>query len=210
MPLSLQVKLLRVLQELAVRPVGAITPIPVDVRIISATHQNLELQVQAGEFREDLFYRLNAVTLQLPSLAERREDIPLLVDYFLDRHAARVGTPRKRFAPEALDQLIAAPWPGNVRQLINVVEQCATLSRGDIIPLAATTRALRGQGGPLLSLKDARDAFERDYLISVMRLSNGNVATASRLAGRNRTEFYKLLEHHRIEAAQFREDLKPP
>ena len=89
------------------------------------------------------------------------------------------------------------------------MEQCATLNRGEVIPLAATTRALRGQAGPLLSLKDARDAFERDYLISVMRLANGNVATASRLAGRNRTEFYKLLEHHRIEAAQFREDLKP-
>lgn len=209
MPLALQVKLLRVLQELAVRPVGAVSAIPVDVRIIAATHQDLDKQVAAGEFREDLYYRLNAVTLQIPSLADRREDIPLLIDHFLDRYAIRTRGTRKRFAPEALDQLIAAPWPGNVRQLINVVEQCATLNRGEVIPLAATTRALRGQAGPLLSLKDARDAFERDYLISVMRLANGNVATASRLAGRNRTEFYKLLEHHRIEAAQFREDLKP-
>jgi two-component system response regulator GlrR len=207
MPLSLQVKLLRVLQDLEVRPVGALRGTPVDVRVISATHQDLEQLMLAGEFREDLYYRLNGVGLHIPALCERREDIPPLVAWFLARHAARTRTPLKRFGAEALELLVSAPWPGNARQLSNVVEQCATLAREELIPLALTLRALRGHAGQIQTLKEAREDFDRQYLISVMRLANGNVATAARLAGRNRTEFYKLLEQHRIEAAQFRSDL---
>lgn len=207
MPVSLQVKLLRVLQDLEVRPVGALRGTPIDVRVISATHQDLEQLMLAGEFREDLYYRLNGVSLHIPALSERREDIAPLVGWFLARHAARTRTPLKRFGPDAMELLVAAPWPGNTRQLANVVEQCATLAREELIPLSLTQRALRGHTGQVLTLKDAREAFDRQYLISVMRLANGNVATAARLAGRNRTEFYKLLEQHRIEAVQFRADL---
>ncbi len=201
MPLSLQVKLLRVLQDFQVRPVGATRTYPVDVRVISATHRNLAETVKNGDFREDLYYRLNVVPLNLPSLAERRDDIPLLLEHFL---AQRQGKSRKHFAPEALDYLVSALWPGNIRQLINVVDLCITLSKTDTIPLALVQRALHDEPGRIQTLKEAKDAFERNYLISVMRITDGHVANAARLAGRNRTEFYKLLGQHGIDPAQFR------
>ena len=206
MPLSLQVKLLRVLQDLEVRPVGATRGIPVDVRIISATHHDLESLVKAGEFREDLYYRLHVVPIRLPGLAERREDIPLLLEYFLGKYAEKAGTRTKRFEADAVDYLVSTAWPGNVRQLVNVVDQCATLTKGEVISLTMAQRALRGEPGRIQTLKDARDTIEKNYLIGVLHVAHGNVATAARIAGRNRTEFYKLLELHRIEAAQFRAD----
>ena len=204
MPLGLQVKLLRVLQDLQIRPVGATRSVAVDTRIISATHNKLDELVRDGEFREDLYYRLNVLPLHMPSLAERREDIPLLLNHFLGVHAARHDQRRKHFDAEALEYLTAATWPGNVRQLVNAVELCATLTRGDEIPLTMAQRALRDKAGRIQPLKEARDAFERRYLISVMRVANGNVATAARISGRNRTEFYKLLGFHGIDVASFR------
>lgn len=204
MPLGLQVKLLRVLQDLQVRPVGATRSIAVNARIISATHNKLEELVRNGDFREDLYYRLNVVPLHMPSLADRREDIPLLLEHFLEVNATRNSSRRKRFDDESMDYLTAASWPGNVRQLANAVELCATLTKGDVIGVAMAQRALREKAGRIQPLKEARDAFELKYLISVMRVANGNVATAARIAGRNRTEFYKLLSFHGIEVASFR------
>lgn len=205
MPLGLQVKLLRVLQDFEVRPVGSIKSVPVNVRIISATHNDLESLVEKGEFREDLYYRLNVVPLKMPRLAERAEDIPLLLDHFLAQSANRSGTPRKRFAPDAVAYLAGASWPGNIRQLINAVELCSTLYTGDIIPLAMAQRALRQQPVQFKTLKDAKAEFERNYLVSVLRISGGNVANAARIAGRNRTEFYKLLNQYDLDAASYRE-----
>jgi len=204
MPHGLQVKLLRVLQDLEVRPVGATKSIAVNVRIISATHHDLDVLVKDGDFREDLYYRLNVVPLHMPSLTARREDIPLLLDHFLNKQAERSGERRKRFDQTALDYLTAAAWPGNVRQLVNAVELCVALSKGEVIPLALAQRALRGESGRIQTLKDAREEFEKRYLINVMHVAHGNVATAARIAGRNRTEFYKLLEFHGIAAAEFR------
>jgi len=204
MPLGLQVKLLRVLQDFEVRPVGSTRTVPVNVRIISATHQDLAETVKRGEFREDLYYRLNVVPLHMPSLAERREDIPALLDHFLDRQAQKRAMKKKRFAPEAMEYLLAAPWPGNVRQLMNVVELCATLTKTDIIPLSMAKTALREEPGAIQTLKVAKDAFERNYLLSVLRITNGHVANAARIAGRNRTEFYKLLSQHHLNPADFR------
>ncbi|MBI1965300.1 MAG: sigma-54-dependent Fis family transcriptional regulator, partial [Betaproteobacteria bacterium] len=123
MPVALQVKLLRVLQEKQVRPVGSTQSHAVDVRVISATHRNIEAEMAAGNFREDLYYRLNVVALALPPLAERREDIPLLANHFLSALAEKYRKTINGFAPEALELLVAAQWPGNVRQLYNVVEQ---------------------------------------------------------------------------------------
>jgi two-component system response regulator GlrR len=205
MPLGLQVKLLRVLQDFEVRPVGSVKSVPVNVRIVSATHNDLESLVAKGEFREDLYYRLNVVPLKMPRLSERAEDIPLLLDHFLAHNAARAGTPRKRFAPDAVAYLVAASWPGNIRQLINAVELCSTLYTGDIIPLAMAQRALRQQPVQFKTLKDAKAEFERNYLVSVLRISGGNVANAARIAGRNRTEFYKLLNQYELDAASYRE-----
>jgi two-component system, NtrC family, response regulator GlrR len=204
MPLPLQVKLLRVLQDFHVRPVGSTRTYPVDVRIISATHHDLKQAVNDAEFREDLYYRLNVVPLRIPSLDERREDITLLVEHLLSRYQEKHAGKRKHFAPEALDYLVSASWPGNIRQLNNVVELCVTLSKTDLIPLSLAQRAIQDEPGKIQTLKEAKDGFERNYLISVMRITDGQVANAARIAGRNRTEFYKLLSQHGIDPAQYR------
>ena len=206
MPLTAQAKLLRVLEQGEVRPVGDTGTRKVDVRILSATHQDLEKKVAQGSFREDLFYRLNVITLVLPPLAERREDIPLLVKQFARMMAERHGRETVRFAPEAMEVLVSAPWPGNVRQLLNVVEQCVVLSGGSMVSRNLVERALRFRPERLLSLNDARDQFEHDYLVRLLNLSEGNIALAARLAERNRSEFYNLLKRHGLEPARFRKE----
>lgn len=203
MPLSLQVKLLRVLQDLHVRPVGSTRSYPIDVRIISATHRDLDAVVAEGGFREDLYYRLKVVPLHMPLLSERREDIPALLAYFLQKQAGN-NKNVKHFAPDAVDYLLSAPWPGNIRQLNNVVDLCATLCKTKTIPLSMARKALQDRPGGFQTLKDAKQAFEQNYLISVLRITNGHVANAAKIAGRNRTEFYKLLNQHNIEPAEFR------
>ncbi len=203
MPPALQVKLLRVLQERAVRPVGSSQSHPVDVRIVSATHRDLDAAMAAGQFREDLYYRLNVVALTLPTLAERREDIPLLANHFLSKLAAKYGRRLSGFAPEALKTLITAAWPGNVRQLYNVVEQVCALATTPLVPLALVQRALRVPSVQVLSYAEAKQRFERDYLVGLLKLTDGNVADAARLAQRNRTEFYRLLQKHELTPGHF-------
>jgi two-component system, NtrC family, response regulator GlrR len=203
MPPALQVKLLRVLQERAVRPVGSSQSHAVDVRIISATHRDLEAAMAASQFREDLYYRLNVVTLTLPTLAERREDIPLLANHFLEKLAAKYGRRLSGFAPEAAKALIAAAWPGNVRQLYNVVEQVCALSTTPLVPLALVQRALRVPSVQVLTYAEAKRRFEREYLVGLLKLTDGSVADAARLADRNRTEFYRLLQKHELTPGHF-------
>ena len=204
MPLALQVKLLRVLQDLKVRPVGSTKSYPIDVRIISATHKDLDKAVENGEFREDLYYRLKVVPLHMLSLAERREDIPLLANHFLQKQSKITAGKEKYFSPDALDYMIEAQWPGNVRQLINVVDLCTTLSKTKTIPLSLVKKALQDKPGDFQTLKDAKHAFERNYLIGVLRITTGHVANAARISGKNRTEFYKLLNQHGIDPGDFR------
>lgn len=203
MPMAFQAKLLRVLQERTVRPVGATRSTPVDVRVISATHADLETEAAAGRFREDLLYRLNVVTLSLPPLSERAEDIPLLARRFLETQASRHGR-SLTFAPAAMAVLVGADWPGNVRQLHNVVEQCVALTPGAVVPEDLVASALRGRRPALATLDEVRSDAERDYLIRVLQLAQGNVSEAARLAGRNRTEFYRLLGRHGLDAAHYR------
>ncbi len=213
MPPALQVKLLRVLQERSVRPVGASESIPIDVRVISATHRDLDSAMADGQFREDLYYRLNVVTLTLPTLGERREDIALLANHFLAKFAAKYAKRLNGFAPDALKALTMASWPGNVRQLNNVAEQVCALATTPIVPLSLVQRALRVPGVEVLTLAQARQRFERDYLVGLLKLSDGNVADAARLADRNRTEFYRLLQKHGLTPGQFRSDFtvsEPP
>lgn len=205
MPLGLQVKLLRVLQDFEVRPVGSTSNVPVNVRVISATHNDLEDLVARGEFREDLYYRLNVVPLEMPALRDRREDIPLLLNHFLSIQAEKTKKNLKHFEDSATEYLLTAKWPGNVRQLANAVELCTTLTKGDEISVEMAKRALREESAPLQTLKEAKHETERKYLISVLRITRGNVANAARIAGRNRTEFYKLLTTHAIDAADFRQ-----
>src|SRR6185295_7145856 len=204
MPVALQVKLLRVLQERKVRPVGSTESFDVDVRVISATHRNIEAEMAAGNFRDDLYYRLNVVALHLPSLSERREDIPLLANHFLTQIAQKYQRNMAGFAPEAVEILVSAPWPGNVRQLYNVVEQAVALATTPLVPATLVQQAIQHQQSEFASFEDARRKFERDYLAQILRITDGNVTQAARLAKRNRTEFYKLLQRHQLDPKLFK------
>ncbi|MBI5016756.1 MAG: sigma 54-interacting transcriptional regulator [Deltaproteobacteria bacterium] len=204
MPPSLQVKLLRVLQEKQVRPVGSTRPVDIDVRIVSATHRDLEMEIGRGSFREDLYYRLNVIALRIPSLEERREDIPLLANHFLSRLSERNRKKITGLAPDALEILLTASWPGNVRHLLNVVEQAVALSTTPIVSAALVSNALQKNAEEVLSFDQARRRFEQQYLVKLLQMSEGNVTHAARLAGRNRTDFYKLLSRHKIDPALFK------
>ena len=205
MPLPLQVKLLRVLQEREVRPVGAITPVAIDVRVVSATHRNLDAEIGGGRFREDLFYRLNVVSFDLPSLDQRREDIPLLSNHFLERLKGRYKKNIGGFAPEAMRLLSTAAWPGNVRQLYNIVEKSVALCTADVISEQLVRRAVTTAHDEFDSLDDARSEFERDYLVRLLKMTGGNVTNAAKLAKRNRSEFYSLLARHSLDPASFKQ-----
>jgi two-component system response regulator GlrR len=203
MPMRLQVKLLRVLQENNIRPIGATEAIPVNVRVISATHRDLQQLMMSGQFREDLYYRLNVVHIEMPPLNRRREDIPLLVSHFLAQISNESGV-RKIYAPEAVELLATADWPGNIRQLSNVVRQNVALSQTPIVPVELVQQSLGGTQSKLPSFDEARDEFTRSYLSQILQITGGNVSQAARLAKRNRTDFYKLLSRHQLTPEDFK------
>ncbi|MBW1215698.1 two-component system response regulator GlrR [Pantoea allii] len=205
MPPALQVKLLRVLQERKVRPLGSNNDIDINVRIISATHRDLPKAMEKKEFREDLFYRLNVVNLKIPALHQRTEDIPLLANHLLRQAAERHKPQIRSFSVDAMKRLISASWPGNVRQLVNVIEQCVALSSSPVISDALVEQALSGENSALPTFVEARNQFELNYLRKLLQMTKGNVTHAARLAGRNRTEFYKLLSRHELDASDFKE-----
>ena len=204
MPMRLQVKLLRVLQESQVRPVGSTEAKKIDVRVISATHRDLQELMGQGRFREDLYYRLNVVNIKLPTLDDRREDIPLLVAHFLQEISRELDQERKVYAPEAVEMLVTAEWPGNIRQLYNVVRQNVALSRSPVISGELVQQSLGEHAGKLASFTDARDEFTRNYLSQILQITMGNVSQAARLAKRNRTDFYKLLARHELNPDAFK------
>jgi two-component system response regulator GlrR len=204
MPMRLQVKLLRVLQESQVRPVGSTEALDIDVRVVSATHRDLQELMRQGNFREDLYYRLNVVNIRIPTLDDRREDIPLLVAHFLEQIAQNADQERKVYAPEAVEMLVTAEWPGNIRQLYNVVRQNVALSRSPVISGELVRQSLGEHAGKLASFSDARDEFTRNYLSQILQITTGNVSQAARLAKRNRTDFYKLLSRHELNPDEFK------
>jgi len=181
MPAPLQVKLLRVLQERKVRPLGSNRDIDINVRIISATHRDL------------------------PKAAERAEDIPLLANHLLRQAADRHKPFVRAFSTDAMKRLMTASWPGNVRQLVNVIEQCVALTSSPVISDALVEQALEGENTALPTFAEARNQFELNYLRKLLQITKGNVTHAARMAGRNRTEFYKLLSRHELEANDFKE-----
>jgi len=205
MPIPLQVKLLRVLQERKVRPLGSNRDLDIDVRILSATHRDLPKAMERGEFREDLFYRLNVVSLKIPALHERAEDVPLLANHLLRQSADRHKPFVHSFSTDAMKRLMAASWPGNVRQLVNVIEQCVALTSAPVISEALVQQALEGENTALPTFVEARNQFELNYLRKLLQMTKGNVTQAARIAGRNRTEFYKLLSRHELDANDFKE-----
>ena len=208
MPLSLQVKVLRALQERMTRPVGSTQAIPINIRLISATHRDLMVEMKAQQFREDLFYRINVVNLVLPSLAERREDIPLLTHHFLKLFSERHQKTLQGYAPDALSYLSQASWPGNIRQLQNVIEHTVVLATTPVIPESLVKKALQVDHDAVLPFEVARQQFEHQYLVNLLKSTHGNVTQAAKLAQRNRTEFYRLLERHAIEPQLFKQPLQ--
>jgi len=199
MPLLLQAKLLHALQERVIRPVGSTQSIPINVRIISATHRDLKSEIQAGNFREDLYYRLFVVGLTIPSLVQRSEDIPLLANHFLRVFAEKHQKDVNGFSPEAISFLLASSWPGNIRQLMNVIEQSVVMSAVPLISCELVRDAMHKDEEQMTSFDEARKQFERDYLVKILKITAGNVTQAAKLAKRNRTEFYKLLQRHQLD-----------
>jgi two-component system response regulator GlrR len=160
--------------------------------------------MKEGRFREDLFYRINVVSLEIPSLANRREDISLLANHFLQVFSQKYKKKLHSFAPDALEILITAPWPGNVRQLQNIVEQTVVLATTQVIPVNLVQKALQEGSNSVVPLDVARQQFEFNYLINLLKTTEGNVTQAAKLAQRNRTEFYRLLDRHNIQASIFK------
>jgi two-component system response regulator PilR (NtrC family) len=203
LPMSLQVKLLRVLQEKKVRPVGASQEVPVDVRIVAATNRDLEGEVKAGRFRQDLFYRLNVLRIALPSLRERKEDIPLLAEHFRARFASEHGRPFLMFSPEALAALVRYPFPGNVRELENAVERAVALAVGTTIELRdlppeiagheahIEAKAVLPEGG--IDLERYLEDLERSLLMQALTRAGGVRTKAASLLGLSFRSFrYRL------------------
>jgi len=204
MPLPVQAKLARALEDKEIRHIGATQGVPVDVRILSTSQESLDSARAAGRFRDDLYYRLNVVRLRLPTLAQRREDIPLLAGRFLSVLAARNHKNLKGYAPDALEALVTADWPGNVRQLYHVIEQVSALATTPLIPYTLVERALHTPSLQSLTYAQAKARFERDYLVQLLKLTDGNVSDAAKLADRNRTKFYSLLQRHGLTPSLFR------
>ena len=204
MSLKTQAKVLRALDEQRFHPVGAATPVHINARVIAATNKDLEEEIARGNFREDLFYRLNVIPFFVPPLRERKEDIPLLVKEFLSEFGAEYGRPRVEISDAALTQLRAYNWPGNVRELRNVVERVLILNpkatrlepkhlpmlvqRTDSTPRAGQTRE------DFSTLQQAREAYERDYILKELDRSSGNVTRAAEALGLERSHLYRKMK----------------
>jgi len=208
MSLPMQAKLLRVLQEHELKPVGANESISIDVRMVTATHQDLDALVRAGRFREDLYYRLNVVTLRVPRLHERPEDIPLLAEHFLRRFGALSNRPMLGFSAPAMSALQAYPWPGNVRELENVVDRAVALAPGSIVDLTdlpdklivhahTGARSRPAFGGPEVGVKrPTLDETVREYVLQVLDEVGGNKTEAARVLEVPRRTLYRMLERY--------------
>lgn len=197
MSLLTQAKVLRVLQEASFTRLGGSQEIRVDVRVIAATNKDLEGEIAAGRFRQDLFFRLNVIPLRVPALAERPEDVPLLLETFMRKLGTRMGVRPKRFSPQALEALATYSWPGNVRELRNLVERLLIMvPGGEVTPedLPLKTEASRSffPSEPL-PLRKARERFEREYIASILRRCGGNMSRASRLLGVERSHLYRKM-----------------
>jgi two-component system response regulator PilR (NtrC family) len=215
LPPSLQVKLLRVIQDKAVRRVGGTSDHQVDVRIVAATNRRLEEEVSASRFREDLYYRLNVIQIELPPLRERADDIPLLVQHFVEKYAAELGKPVRGFSDEALRRLVDHPFPGNVRELENLVERAVALSQGDVIgpeslPQAVLEPPVRGLSARLplegSNLDSLVNEFERGLLEEALRQSRGVKKRAAQLLGISFRSFRYRLEKLGMEEARGEDD----
>ena len=201
--LAMQAKLLRVLQEHEIKRVGGTETIKIDVRVVAATNKTLEQLVTEKKFREDLFYRLNVVTIQLPSLRDRPEDIPLLVDHFLRKYATENEKSVPRISPEVIDHLVRHPWPGNVRELENVIERAVALSRHSVILLEDLPRRLLMELSPMdtrsLPSQLPLSELEKLYIQKVLEETGGNKKKAAEILGIDRRTLYRMASRYGID-----------
>lgn len=203
-PLSLQVKLLRVLEEREFNPIGGGKSMKVDVRVIVATNRDLQKGVVEGTFREDLFYRIHVIPIHLPSLRERREDIPFLADHFLKKHSKEMNKNIREFAPPAIQKMMSYNWPGNVRELENRIEQAVVMATGTRITENDIFLPSAVGGDRFKSYREAKEGFEKDYVIMTLKINKGNVTNAAKLAGKHRTDFYNLIRKYNINPKEFK------
>ena len=209
MPVSLQGKILRALQEKEVHPIGAPVPVKIDARIVAATHRNLETLVGEGRFRHDLYYRLNVITVRVPPLRERMEDLVPLIAHFLEKHGRRLGRSGCTLSPEALEAMRRHHWPGNARELENALERALVLGRDDVLWVEDLPETLRLRpalaasvhGGPPRPLSEV----EREHILRTLREMHGNKAAAARLLGLDRKTLYRKLEAYGIRSPRPRD-----
>jgi two-component system response regulator GlrR len=205
-PLAMQGKLLKALEEKEFYPLGAHRTVKVDVRIISASNKDIEKEVEKGTFRSDLFYRVHVVPIKVPPLRDRKEDIPILVEHFLNKVAGKLKRTVKALSSAALQKLMIYSWPGNVRELENMIECAVVMSTEDLISEELIILPGQEMGEHAFKpLKESKQDFERNYLVQLMKISQGNVSQASKLAGKYRADLYELLEKYHINPLDFRQ-----
>lgn len=204
MSLSIQAKLLRVLQEKQFYPIGSGRPVEVDVRVIVATNKDLETEVKKGNFREDLYYRIHFVPVDLPPLRERKEDIPLLAEHFLKEISKRMKKDIKAISPMAMQKLMLHDWPGNVRELENTIEHAMAITRHDVISEELILPSKDLSAEPLRPFKDAVEDFKRGYVVRLLEFTKGNVSKAAELAGKYRADFHNLVKKYNLKPEDFK------
>jgi two-component system, NtrC family, response regulator len=203
MPASLQAKLLRVLQERVIERVGGRTPVALDLRIVCATHRNVDAMISAGTFREDLFYRISEVTIRIPPLRDRQGDGLLLAQFLLQQAAERYGRPIRNFSPDAIRAIQTHRWPGNVRELENRIKGAVIMAEGAAVTASDLGLQDSGDDPEHLNLRMARQRAETQAVRQALAMARGNLSRAAELLGVTRPTLYDLLQKHQIDAAQF-------
>ncbi len=204
LPLPLQSKLLRVLQERQIQPLGSKKPVDIDVRVIVATNVDLAEEVKAGRFREDLYYRIHVIPVQLPPLREKKEDIPQLVNFFITNFNRKMKKKVKGLSPGAVQRLMLHDWPGNVRELENTIEFAMAMTRKNILTDDLILQTSSQPDEMFKSFKEAKADFEKKYITSLLEVTHGNVSKASEMAGKYRADFYTLLKKYNLKKEDFK------
>jgi len=204
MPLSLQSKILRVLQDRQVYPLGGKKPLDVDVRIVVATNKDLQKEVEKNNFRQDLFYRIHVIPVSLPPLREKKEDIPFLVEHFLEKFSQKMKKKVKGVTPQTIQKLMLYDWPGNIRELENTIEFAMAMTQTNIISEDLILQNNKQSPDKLKPFKEAKSEFEKEYLLNLLKLTQGNVSKAADLADKYRADFYQLLKKYDLKPEEYK------
>jgi two-component system, NtrC family, response regulator GlrR len=206
MPLSMQAKLLRAIQEREFFPLGGTRTIKVDVRLIATSNRNLTEAVEKGDFREDLYYRIHVIVINLPPLKQRKDDIPLLARFFLNKYNKLASKNIKDFSSSVLQEMILYDWPGNVRELENTIEAAVAMASKNIITEDYIFHSTHFKNPGFTPLKEAKEEFEKNYLIHLIKLTHGNISKAAELSGKYRADLYELLKKYGLKPTEFRKN----